>query len=280
MDVSTVDPYKVWHIKTLRKLREGDAREILENVAKQVQPIMSKHKWRVPILSEFCHPKSSLLGLNVEKGVEIKIRLRRPENELEFLPYNQILQTMLHELCHNDYRHHSPQFYQLLELIKQECDEVLVVEGIKASMQQLGLNNIDDGVGVGVGVGVGFSSNLLTDAGEMLPDDVWCELLLSKSLVTDEGSSSGSSSLPLLEPPKPSTGTTTHMMIIDKMWECSICTLHNKSEVVSCEACGIPREGDEWCEKKVWCCKFCTLNNSIKVERCLLCGEWRYSYGM
>ena len=47
------DLNKVWEIKTLRKLRESEAREILQNVAKQVQPIMHKRKWKVKVLSEF-----------------------------------------------------------------------------------------------------------------------------------------------------------------------------------------------------------------------------------
>lgn len=44
---------KVLEIKTLRKFRESEAREILQKIAKQVQPIMCKHKWKIGILSEF-----------------------------------------------------------------------------------------------------------------------------------------------------------------------------------------------------------------------------------
>lgn len=51
MDLNDLN--KVWEIKPLNKIGEGDAKKILENVAKQVQPIMRKHKWKVKILSEF-----------------------------------------------------------------------------------------------------------------------------------------------------------------------------------------------------------------------------------
>lgn len=51
MDLNDLN--KVWEIKPLVKIGEDDARKILEKVAKQVQPIMRKHKWKVNILSEF-----------------------------------------------------------------------------------------------------------------------------------------------------------------------------------------------------------------------------------
>ena len=45
---------KVWEIKALKKKpREEEARKILEKVANQVQPIMTRRKWRVKLLSEF-----------------------------------------------------------------------------------------------------------------------------------------------------------------------------------------------------------------------------------
>ena len=47
------DLHKVWEIKALKKVGQDEARKILERVAKQVQPIMRKHKWRVKLLSEF-----------------------------------------------------------------------------------------------------------------------------------------------------------------------------------------------------------------------------------
>lgn len=47
------DLHKVWEVKALKKAGEEEARKILERIAKQVQPIMHKHKWRVKVLSEF-----------------------------------------------------------------------------------------------------------------------------------------------------------------------------------------------------------------------------------
>lgn len=47
------DLHKVWEVKPLKRIREDEAREILEKVAKQVQPIMRKRRWKVKVLSEF-----------------------------------------------------------------------------------------------------------------------------------------------------------------------------------------------------------------------------------
>lgn len=48
------DLHKVWEIRTLkRKPEEPAARALLDRIAKQVQPIMRRRKWRVKVLSEF-----------------------------------------------------------------------------------------------------------------------------------------------------------------------------------------------------------------------------------
>lgn len=51
MDLNDLN--KVWEIKPLKRIGEDEARKILEKVAKQVQPIMRKRKWKVNVLSEF-----------------------------------------------------------------------------------------------------------------------------------------------------------------------------------------------------------------------------------
>jgi hypothetical protein len=48
------DLNKVWEIRALKtKPEAAAAREVLDRVARQVQPIMRRHKWRVKVLSEF-----------------------------------------------------------------------------------------------------------------------------------------------------------------------------------------------------------------------------------
>ncbi|XP_068653160.1 DNA-dependent metalloprotease WSS1 [Aristolochia californica] len=128
------DLNKVWEVKPLKKIGEDDARKILERIAKQVQPIMWKHKWRVKLLSEFCPANPSLLGLNVGGGVQIKLRLRRPNRDWDFIPYEQVLDTMLHELCHNEVGPHNASFYKLWDEIRKECEE-LISKGVTGTGQ-------------------------------------------------------------------------------------------------------------------------------------------------
>ncbi|MBA0752137.1 hypothetical protein Gogos_001003 [Gossypium gossypioides] len=114
------DLHKVWEIKALkRKPGEEEAKIILEKIAKQVQPIMRKHKWRVKLLSEFCPNNPALLGLNVGAGIHVKLRLRRPNRDWDFYPFDQVLDTMLHELCHNAHGPHNASFYKLWDELRK-----------------------------------------------------------------------------------------------------------------------------------------------------------------
>ncbi|KAF9604183.1 hypothetical protein IFM89_003929 [Coptis chinensis] len=126
------DLNKVWEIKALKKPGEDEARKMLEKIAKQVQPIMKKHNWRVKRLSEMCPTNPALLGLNVGGGVEVKLRLRRVNGDLNFIPYNQVLDTMLHELCHNKHGPHNASFYKLWDELRKECEE-LISKGVSGT---------------------------------------------------------------------------------------------------------------------------------------------------
>ncbi|EPS66710.1 zinc ion binding protein, partial [Genlisea aurea] len=117
---------KVWEIRALkRKPREEEARKILDRIAKQVQPIMARHNWRVKMLSEFWPKNGALLGLNVGSGIHVKLRLRRANNDQEFLPFHDVLDTMLHELCHNAHGPHNASFYKLWDDIRKECEDLM-----------------------------------------------------------------------------------------------------------------------------------------------------------
>ncbi|XP_065862573.1 DNA-dependent metalloprotease WSS1 [Euphorbia lathyris] len=120
------DLNKVWEVKALkRKPEEEKAKKMLDQIAKQVQPIMRKRKWRVKVLSEFCPKNPALLGVNVARGVHVKLRLRRANRDWDFIPYDQVLDTMLHELCHNVHGPHNANFYKLWDELRKECEELL-----------------------------------------------------------------------------------------------------------------------------------------------------------
>lgn len=127
------DLNKVWEVKPLNKPGQEEARTILNKIAKQVQPIMKKHKWRVQLLSEMSEiHEPALVGLNIGGGNEIRLRLRRLNRDWDFIPYEQVLDTMLHELCHNDIGPHSADFYKLWDDIRKECED-LVAKGVSGT---------------------------------------------------------------------------------------------------------------------------------------------------
>ncbi|KAI3675809.1 hypothetical protein L1987_85405 [Smallanthus sonchifolius] len=129
------DLHKVWEIRTLKKKVGADeARTFLEKIAKQVQPIMRNHKWRVKVLSEMCPKNPRLLGLNVGHGLHVKLRLRRPNTDWDFYPFDEVLDTMLHELCHNAIGPHNVSFYKLWDDLRKECEE-LMSKGISGSAE-------------------------------------------------------------------------------------------------------------------------------------------------
>jgi len=67
-----------------------------------------------------CSPTNpALLGLNVGAGIHVKLRLRRPNRELDFYPFDQVLDTMLHELCHNAHGPHNASFYKLWDELRK-----------------------------------------------------------------------------------------------------------------------------------------------------------------
>lgn len=69
----------------------------LRKIASLVKPIMRKRAWQVRILSEFMPGTPNLLGLNINKGYKICVRLRYSHSPGTFLPFEQTVDTMLHE---------------------------------------------------------------------------------------------------------------------------------------------------------------------------------------
>jgi hypothetical protein len=131
---SSADGYKVHEIVALKRDGSAEAEALLLQAASQVQPIMRKRQWRVPLLSEFMPRNPNLLGLNVNRGQEIKIRLRPHHSPNAFFPFDHILGTMLHELVHIVHGPHNANFYKLLEELTAECEE-LMAKGISGTGQ-------------------------------------------------------------------------------------------------------------------------------------------------
>ncbi|KAI9843408.1 MAG: hypothetical protein M1837_006434 [Sclerophora amabilis] len=110
------------HLK--EKTREAEALKSLQKVASLVKPIMRQRGWRVGNLTEFYPQERNLLGLNWNKGQQICLRLRYPGDERQFLPLEQVVDTMLHELSHIVHDAHDAKFHALWQQLREEHEQL------------------------------------------------------------------------------------------------------------------------------------------------------------
>lgn len=104
-----------------------DARRCLRAVARHpgVLAVMKKNGWFCPVLSELAPDGKvgvdpvCVLGLNVNSGAEIKLRIRT-DDERGFRKFGVIMETVYHELAHNAISEHSAAFYALVSALKRE----------------------------------------------------------------------------------------------------------------------------------------------------------------
>lgn len=107
------------HVKELavlqRKPNKEDALIMLRDIAHRVSYLMREHRFKVGSLVEFYPKDKRLLGMNVNRGMKIMLRLRNPHDEYQFLSRESIIGTMLHELTHNLFGPHDNKFYSKLD---------------------------------------------------------------------------------------------------------------------------------------------------------------------
>lgn len=90
-----------------------------------VKPIMRVRNWRVGVLTEFYPQQANLLGLNVNHGEKICLRLRYPGDDTQFLPLDNVVDTMLHELAHIVHGPHDQAFHALWDKLRDEHESLL-----------------------------------------------------------------------------------------------------------------------------------------------------------
>lgn len=102
----------------------SDAAAVLQRLANDpaIQHVMQEHQFSVGHLTELSpreHP--NLLGLNVNAGQEIKLRLRMmDEGMVGFRAYGEIRRVLLHELTHNVWGPHDNNFKELNSQLNRE----------------------------------------------------------------------------------------------------------------------------------------------------------------
>lgn len=116
----------VFEYSHLKSLPRGDeALHSLQKIASLVKPIMRARNWKVGILAEFYPDQQNLLGINQNRGQKICLRLRYPGDKNQFLPLEQVVDTMLHELSHNVHGPHNAEFHALWDQLRREYEALL-----------------------------------------------------------------------------------------------------------------------------------------------------------
>lgn len=112
-------------IGSLKRFSDQDyANSLLHQVAKLVAPLLHMNNFKVGTLCEMYPKNPNLLGLNVNRGQKILIRLRYHSNDKLFYPLGDIIGTMLHELTHNIYGPHDAKFYKFLDGLKKDFENI------------------------------------------------------------------------------------------------------------------------------------------------------------
>ncbi|KAF4457940.1 hypothetical protein F53441_195 [Fusarium austroafricanum] len=126
--------------------RSSDALQTLKKVASLVKPIMRARNWKVRELAEFYPEQHNLLGLNVNRGAKICLRLRHAGDKNQFLPIESVVDTMLHELAHIAHGPHNAKFHALWDQLRDEHQSLLLKgytgEGFLSEGRRLGGSRI------------------------------------------------------------------------------------------------------------------------------------------
>ena len=143
---SEVDPLVTEYQHDVHRHRAADALRTLQKIASLVKPIMRQRNWRVETLCEFLPEQPNLLGLNINRGQKICLRLRYPGDDKQFLPIEEVTDTMLHELCHNVWGPHDENFHNLWNQLRDEHEALVrkgyTGEGFLGAGQKLGGSRI------------------------------------------------------------------------------------------------------------------------------------------
>ncbi|GAA5977631.1 hypothetical protein JCM5350_002300 [Sporobolomyces pararoseus] len=125
MNAFTV-PGDVVEFTVLKSQPDSDkALELLRKIHSKVKPIMKAHGWVLPVLAEFFPKNPNLLGININRGQKICIRLRPAHDPHSFLPLEEeLIGTMLHELTHNHRGPHDDIFNKFLDGLWKEYDSL------------------------------------------------------------------------------------------------------------------------------------------------------------
>lgn len=246
---------------------------------------MKQRQWQVSLLSEFFPRDARLLGLNINRGQEIKIRLRYSYDENSFLPYAELLGTMLHELTHIIHGPHNSTFYKLLDQLKEECEDLMIrgTFSFQGEGHRLGRNpnsyhnqfleaaaRRNSLVGSFNKLGGDSLMQTLYTPREMaalaserrFEDSLWCATDQQFQEVLQQSKLEYEASKRTLETFKRQTSNCNSTLIVDEE-EPKIKRF--KTEI------SINKNKDEITQSLEWICSSCTFLNSPSTLKCIIC---------
>ncbi|KAJ3569210.1 hypothetical protein NP233_g5199 [Leucocoprinus birnbaumii] len=103
----------------------ASAQKILDKLANDpaILHVIAKHEFSVGLLTELApHEQPHLLGLNVNAGQEIKLRIRTNAYD-EFRLYSEVRRVLCHELTHNVWGDHDENFKELNSKLNREVTQ-------------------------------------------------------------------------------------------------------------------------------------------------------------
>ena len=256
-----------------------EAMNILGRVAAQVEPIMRKRGWRVSHLAEFCPKDRRLLGMNVNVGEKILIRLRNSQKSTTIMPYEAVLGTMLHELAHMQVGPHNKKFHALLDELTAECEELMIkgvnYEGVnhvpyagnghrlggsrpasarvaaataadkrKRNSELYGsmLGGIKLGRGSSHSCGVSPRTLRQNAAERRRRSATSCTVIVDGCCSREDGRKAKSRIVHIID--SSPAGANNANRSRRPFWPCPVCTLHNKELWLVCDACGSEKPDD------------------------------------
>lgn len=141
------DPLVLSYSTLMGLPRNDEALQRLKKIASMTKPIMRNRGWRLPVLAEFFPAQPELLGrwtenstgslryrlldltlfigLNVNRGSKICVRLRYAGDKTQFMPFESVLDTFLHELSHNIHGPHDDKFHALWNQLRSDLEDLI-----------------------------------------------------------------------------------------------------------------------------------------------------------
>ncbi|EJT73928.1 hypothetical protein GGTG_07782 [Gaeumannomyces tritici R3-111a-1] len=253
--------------------RHQEALHSLKRLASLVKPIMRARGWKVGQLAEFYPDQRELLGLNVNRGQKILVRLRYPNDATLFLPFEQVADTMLHELSHIVHGPHDAKFHALWDQLRDEHEGLLLKgytgEGFLSEGQRLGGGHGGQlpphearrlaraaAEKRRLGIGEAEAGRIADDAARQgamtrAEEDAANDAAIAQALwelgQEDEQRRLGAGYVPpTAENPTGSGGRAALLGAgwEDDQWACDVCTLLNPANYLCCDACGVERSGE------------------------------------